>query len=179
MSHRIAIFALLSLALVGGCKEKSAAKKLPEPKASATPTAGAKEVREKPELAKTELAKTDESPANESRETSVASADDKGLPFKFPVKGRWTKEERKHFDKDGDGRLNRTERKSMHEARAKSIFETADLDGNGVITRADVQSATDSAGKRIRQRFSKLDEDGDGKLTPSELRHGIGRRSMR
>ncbi len=86
-------------------------------------------------------------------------------------------------DTSGDGVIDATEngaamrQHAVHGPRppqpaelAKSIFETADEDGDGTLTLFDLQSAFaehDAAG--LERLFTQADSDGDGSITAADL----------
>ncbi len=65
----------------------------------------------------------------------------------------------KKFDKDGDGELNREERKAIEEAEAKERLEYLkkfDRDGDGKISREEKEAARDSMKERKLKGAKKL-----------------------
>lgn len=75
-------------------------------------------------------------------------------------------------DKDGDGRVTKTELATYFELladrRATQIFVRFDTDKDGVISRAE-RSAMN------RARFKQLDADGDGRVTKAEVGAALNR----
>ena len=68
------------------------------------------------------------------------------------------------FDADGDGRVSRGE--AVHEARTQVMLYHLDKNKDGTITQ-------DEAGEGTWDRvLSRMDADGDGKVTPGELAKG-------
>ena len=68
------------------------------------------------------------------------------------------------FDADGDGRVSRGE--AVHEARTQVMLYHLDKNKDGTITQ-------DEAGERTWERMlSRVDADGDGKVTSAELAKG-------
>jgi hypothetical protein len=78
----------------------------------------------------------------------------------------------KKFDKDGDGRLSKEERKAMHEAHRKELLEKFDKDGDGKLSDDELKAAQDARmaerENRRRAMLQKFDKDGDGKLSEEE-----------
>lgn len=77
------------------------------------------------------------------------------------------------LDADKNGQVSRAEFKSMEDMarrfrgdagakRVAQIWKLSDRDGNGTITRAEVEAGA-------AQRFARGDADGDGALTKAEL----------
>jgi Ca2+-binding EF-hand superfamily protein len=78
------------------------------------------------------------------------------------------------LDTDGDGRITREEL----EARADARFAEADADGDGKLTPAELEAAAEKRrAERIARMVERLDADGDGALDRGELteRRGAGR----
>lgn len=81
------------------------------------------------------------------------------------------------IDTNKDGFIGKEEmqayHKSMHEQMRSGMQErwkAADKDGDGALSRAEV----DGAGMKMLSRdFDKLDKNKDGKLTPDEIRDGM------
>ncbi|MBA8881529.1 EF-hand domain-containing protein [Phyllobacterium myrsinacearum] len=76
----------------------------------------------------------------------------------------------KQADTNGDGTLSKDEidamaLKQLVEQRARRITNRLDVNGDGVVTIAEVE-------KQKAKRFAVLDRNDDGKLEKSELRHG-------
>jgi Ca2+-binding EF-hand superfamily protein len=65
------------------------------------------------------------------------------------------------LDKNNDGRVELRELPD----RARERWAQADTDGDGILSRAEIQGAMD---RRMQERFARADADGDGKLTAAE-----------
>jgi Ca2+-binding EF-hand superfamily protein len=65
------------------------------------------------------------------------------------------------FDQNGDGRVELSELPD----RARERWAQADANGDGVLSRTEIQAAMQ---RRMQERFSRADADGDGKLTAAE-----------
>lgn len=76
------------------------------------------------------------------------------------------------FDKDGDGRLSKRERKAMHQARRAETLEKFDKDGDGKLSDDERKAAQDARMSERENRrkaiLQKFDKDGDGKLSVEE-----------
>ncbi len=88
------------------------------------------------------------------------------------------------LDSDGDGQVSRAEFRPPEQRRGPRIFERADLDEDGSITRDEVLSAIeDGAEERLArmkehmlQMFDTMDQDGNGVVTETEaLDHAFAR----
>ena len=68
------------------------------------------------------------------------------------------------YDSDGDGHLNEDERSAMREDRMQNRFDQLDGNGDGFLS-------LDEIGQRcpLARRFEMIDADGDGLLSPDEL----------
>ena len=89
------------------------------------------------------------------------------------------------IDTNKDGFISKEEMKAHHKAmhekfregvreRMREHWKTADKDGDGALSRAEVEAAKM---QRLARDFDKLDKNKDGKLTPDELRAGMPERS--
>jgi len=83
------------------------------------------------------------------------------------------------FDANGDGKLDDAERAKMKEAFATRRAEHRaariarfDADKDGALSPAERAAMQDT---RARERFGRLDKDGDGKLSLDEFKAGAGR----
>ncbi|HAV64414.1 MAG TPA: hypothetical protein DCY13_18855 [Verrucomicrobiales bacterium] len=81
----------------------------------------------------------------------------------------------KKFDTDGDGRLNRTEKRRADaaieesERREKEAWiEKLDKDGDGKVSESEKASAAKEAAERRQEWIRKHDKDGDGKISEAE-----------
>lgn len=89
----------------------------------------------------------------------------------------------KKVDKDGDGKLNDSEKEALHSKAKKEVLERYDEDKDGVLSseekakaKKDAESKLNKDGKdmspaeaRLRAEFNKrFDKDGDGKLNEEE-----------
>lgn len=82
----------------------------------------------------------------------------------------------KEADTNNDGFISKEEmqahHKAMHEKRGEMMrdkWKTADKDGDGALSRAEVDAAKMTM---MARDFDKLDKNKDGKLTPDEMRMG-------
>lgn len=81
------------------------------------------------------------------------------------------------IDTNKDGSISKEEMQAHHKAmreqmksRMQERWKAADKDGDGALSRAEV----DGAGMKMMSRdFDKLDKNKDGKLTPDEIRDGM------
>ena len=81
------------------------------------------------------------------------------------------------IDTNKDGFISKEEMQAHHKAmreqmqsRMQERWKVADKDGDGALSRAEV----DAAGMKMLSRdFDKLDKNKDGKLTPDEVRDGM------
>ena len=81
------------------------------------------------------------------------------------------------IDANKDGYISKDEMQAHHkkmreqmQSRMQERWKAADKDGDGALSRAEV----DAAGMKMLSRdFDKLDKNKDGKLTPDELRDGM------
>ena len=76
----------------------------------------------------------------------------------------------KEADKNGDGTLSQDEIEAMAmkrvvERQAQRMTKRLDVDGDGIVTIAEVE-------KQKGKRFALMDRNDDGKLEKSEMRHG-------
>lgn len=70
------------------------------------------------------------------------------------------------LDADGDGQITRDEMQARHEAR----FARADADGDGRLTRDEMLAAAQKrAERRIDRMLARHDSDGDGALDEAEM----------
>lgn len=76
------------------------------------------------------------------------------------------------FDKDGDGKLNKSEREAakaargeMEAARKTEMLAKFDADGDGSLSEDEKKAAQEALKKMILEKF---DADGDGKLSEDE-----------
>jgi len=67
------------------------------------------------------------------------------------------------LDKDGNGRVDQEEFK----AGGEILFARMDVDGDGVITMAELEEH--ERAERIAKRFERMDADSDGKVTTDEF----------
>lgn len=84
-------------------------------------------------------------------------------------------------DTNKDGFISKEEMQAHHKAmhdkfregmreKMRDHWKSADKDGDGALTRAEVEAAKMH---RLSRDFDKLDKNKDGKLTPDELRSGM------
>jgi hypothetical protein len=83
------------------------------------------------------------------------------------------------FDKNGDGKLDDTERAQMkaafeakRAARTQEALAKYDLDKNGQLDKSERAAMRDD---KLTARFQKMDKNGDGKLTLDEFKSGAKR----
>ena len=88
----------------------------------------------------------------------------------------------KEADANKDGFISKEEmqahHKAMHEKRGDMMrdkWKTADKDGDGALSRAEVDAAKMPM---MARDFDKLDKNKDGKLTPDEMRMGRHKEGM-
>lgn len=67
------------------------------------------------------------------------------------------------LDRDGNGRIDAEEFK----AGGKFVFGKMDVDGDGIITMAELEDH--ERAERIAKRFERMDADADGKVTTGEF----------
>jgi solute carrier family 25 phosphate transporter 23/24/25/41 len=89
----------------------------------------------------------------------------------------------KNLDTNHDGYLNREEVRSGLRERSlpcsdstlASFFAAADTDRDGQISIAEYLAFTESHEAELKSVYEQIDDDGDGKLTTEEVRHGAAR----
>ena len=88
----------------------------------------------------------------------------------------------KEADTNKDGFISKEEmqahHKAMHEKRGEMMrdkWKAADKDGDGALSRAEVDAAKMPM---LTRDFDKLDKNKDGKLTPDEMRMGRSKEGM-
>lgn len=69
------------------------------------------------------------------------------------------------FDANKDGTLDKSERMAAHQARLDAKFAEADANGDGVITQAEADNTC-----RLGKRFARIDANGDGLITKDEMK---------
>ena len=85
------------------------------------------------------------------------------------------------IDTNKDGFISKEEMQAHHKAihdefregmreKMREHWKSADKDGDGALSRAEVEAA---GMHRLSRDFDKLDKNKDGKLTPDELRPGM------
>lgn len=88
----------------------------------------------------------------------AATSEDSGANGDKRMKDRFDR-----LDQDGNGRVDRDEFK----AGGKFLFGKMDVNGDGVITLAELEEH--ERAERIAKRFEHMDGDGDGKVTTNEF----------
>ncbi len=82
----------------------------------------------------------------------------------------------KKYDLNSDGKIDREERKAMHDAIQADLLAKYDADGNGELSGAERQVMHND---RVAKRFESLDTNNDGVLSFDEFKAGkqhMGRR---
>jgi len=75
----------------------------------------------------------------------------------------------KEYDKDGDGKLSKEERKEARAAMKAKALAEFDKDGDGKLNAEERKAAKESRAKKRKERMlKKFDKDGDGKLSKEE-----------
>ncbi|MCX8065032.1 MAG: EF-hand domain-containing protein [Candidatus Hydrogenedentes bacterium] len=122
-----------------------------------------------------------------------------GTPRRIPSPGgKWISEALREADKDNDGEVTFDELRTVRPNMTEERFKFMDVNNDGVITREDLEkwrekakekfqeADVDKDGKVSREEirrvfprmsdeaFQRKDLNGDGFLTPDELRSGIG-----
>ena len=84
------------------------------------------------------------------------------------------------FDKDGDGKLNREERKAAMQARReragqmrKKMLEKFDSNGDGKLDETEREAMREAMKAKREEMLEKHDTDGDGRLSPEERQAAI------
>lgn len=75
-------------------------------------------------------------------------------------------------DANHDGQLTADEVRASFQQKRAAHWKKIDTDGDGRISKAEAQANA----PRLAQRFDQLDANGDGYLTPEELRAGFQHR---
>jgi hypothetical protein len=83
----------------------------------------------------------------------------------------------KPYDVDADGKLNAEERqafvKAMRDKKKTELLEKFDTNGDGVLSSEELAAARDAARQKIEDRrlsrFTELDKDANGSLSPTEF----------
>ena len=80
------------------------------------------------------------------------------------------------MDLDGDGQITRAEAEGAREAR----FAEIDTDGSGTLSLAEMQAhGQKKMAERSAQHFARLDANGDGQVSPDEMKTAKGDRGAR
>lgn len=77
------------------------------------------------------------------------------------------------MDSNGDGVVDRAERRQMRGGRGAERFARLDTDGDGLISKAEM---TAQRGERAEKRFAKLDQNADGFISSEEAMQAKGHR---
>jgi Ca2+-binding EF-hand superfamily protein len=71
------------------------------------------------------------------------------------------------LDTDGNGQITMLEMQATAQAR----FQNVDTDGDGFLTQAELEAnAQDRVKDRVARMIEHMDENGDGKLAPDEMK---------
>ncbi|HSN20819.1 MAG TPA: hypothetical protein VLS49_09085 [Usitatibacter sp.] len=79
------------------------------------------------------------------------------------------------LDANHDGQVTADEVRASFQQKRAEHWKKLDTDGDGRISKAEAQANA----PRLAARFDQLDANGDGFLTPEELRAGFGHRHGR
>lgn len=83
------------------------------------------------------------------------------------------------YDSNKNGELDPAERKVMARDRATAVLAALDGDKDGKLSRLEVGKARGLRFQRLQRGFERIDVDGDGFLSRSELESFRRRRGMR
>jgi hypothetical protein len=109
--------------------------------------------------------------------TAVASAPPTAVsPEAAPAASRpGLRAMREKFDRNGDGRLDESERAAMRQERAARLVERYDRDRNGLLSQEEI-AAVQGRGRRALADASTADTDRDGSLSAAELASAMASR---
>jgi Ca2+-binding EF-hand superfamily protein len=81
------------------------------------------------------------------------------------------------WDANADGIVTRAEAEAAAVERTRRMFDALDGDGNGSLTRQEMDAARekrhDAMREQAEQRFKAADIDGDGRLSKAEAKQGM------
>ena len=79
----------------------------------------------------------------------------------------------KHLDKDGDNLVSFEEFEMPRRGRERSKLAAADRDGDGNVSREEMQAHIDARAEEAMERFELADLNDDGFLTEEEIKRAL------
>ena len=76
------------------------------------------------------------------------------------------------IDANKDGQVTTDEMRAFHQSRRAEHWAKLDINGDGLVSKAEAQSSA----PRLAERFDQLDANKDGLLSKDEMRSGHGRK---